>query len=609
MKTLRRKYNRQYFLFGLFLISLLILEETYYGFLRIYFGNYYNHVVYLPIEKTRNESNKLSIAVIVIIGKISHLTSYELAQDSVKCYCDYYGYPYIRITADDVEYVKNCGQKDFMFKRHCIMKNVMLKNPKIDFFYFLDADMGIVNPNHLLEDYINNSSEVIFYERIFNYEFMAGSYIIKNTKYARDFLTSWYEYDGKVPKNAFHGTDNAAIHQVFLDKFMPENKNSCLSVWNVAKNWDGVWKYVGCTQYFLGKNYTKFLPIEIRSKYSSLTWVRDGWLTNSVWSKKDFMFHGWKIQALNSIDFAGWLNPFIPSIAQDSVKCYCDYYGYPYIRITADDVEFVKNCGQKDFMFKRHCIMKNVMLKNPKIDFFYFLDADMGIVNPNHLLEDYINKSSEVIFYERIFNYEFMAGSYIIKNTKYARDFLTSWYEYDGKVPKNAFHGTDNAAIHQVFLDIFMPENKNSCLSVWNVAKDWDGVWQYVGCTQYFLDKNYTKFLPIEIRPKNSLLTWVRDGWLTNSVWSKKDFMFHGWKIQALNSIDFAGWLNPFIPSIGTGFVMEKCITEKAFQNWAYKDTFMVSNEEVEKQIKKTIEKVKDSYETTITGLKNDGIL
>lgn len=66
-------------------------------------------------------------------------------------------------------------------------------------------------------------------------------------------------------------------------------------------------------------------------------------------------------------------------------------------------------------MFQRHCVMREVMLRHPKYIFFYFLDADMGVVNPNHLLEDYVNVDSDVVFYERIFNFEFMAGSYIIK--------------------------------------------------------------------------------------------------------------------------------------------------------------------------------------------------
>lgn len=57
MKTIRRKQFRQYFFCIFISLFLLILEENYYGFFRIYFGNYYNNVVYLPIEKFRNDSD------------------------------------------------------------------------------------------------------------------------------------------------------------------------------------------------------------------------------------------------------------------------------------------------------------------------------------------------------------------------------------------------------------------------------------------------------------------------------------------------------------------------------------------------------------------------
>lgn len=68
-------------------------------------------------------------------------------------------------------------------------------------------------------------------------------------------------------------------------------------------------------------------------------------------------------------------------------------------------------------MFRRHCAVVEFLKDNTDIDYILFLDADMGVVNPNHLIEEYIypNLEANLIFYERLFNFEIAASSYIAK--------------------------------------------------------------------------------------------------------------------------------------------------------------------------------------------------
>lgn len=50
-----------------------------------------------------------------------------------------------------------------------------------------------------------------------------------------------------------------------------------------------------------------------------------------------------------------------------------------------------------------------------RIDWVLFLDADIGVINPDHLIEEFIDPSYDLIFYERSYNLEIAAGSYLAR--------------------------------------------------------------------------------------------------------------------------------------------------------------------------------------------------
>uniref|UniRef100_A0A914DZF2 Uncharacterized protein n=1 Tax=Acrobeloides nanus TaxID=290746 RepID=A0A914DZF2_9BILA len=318
----RSKCRVGYLVIILMFLTILIWEEVNYGTLVNVYCNYYNHVVYLPITKNRHiETNRYSIGVIVVIENEDNLGQYDIALKTLRCYCLYQDYPLTIISVErNASYKKLCPQNDFMFRRHCIVAEFLERHQEFDWALFVDADMGVVNPSHFIEEYINEKFDLIFYERIFNYEIMAGSYLMRNSPYSRDFLKFWANYFYKLP-HSFHGTDNGAIHNVFLEKFCGDCSKiviNCQRLWNTSRNFNDLNIYEACVRNILGAR--NFFDNRVLLLPKMQSWARDGWLTNSEWASQDFFLHGWQESKLNKMMFAGWNSPFVHHDI-DMAKC------------------------------------------------------------------------------------------------------------------------------------------------------------------------------------------------------------------------------------------------------------------------------------------------
>lgn len=125
-------------------------------------------------------------------------------------------------------------------------------------------------------------------------------------------------------------------------------------------------------------------------------------------------------------------------------------------------------------MFRRHCVLYNYLLENPQVNWALVIDGDMGVINPNHQIEEYLQEDTDLIFYNRLFLYEIMAGSFIVRNTKFTQKFIKHWFEYEVRHPQS-WHGTDNGAIQMVFLDLMCkdcsPMSTEVCNIMWKESK------------------------------------------------------------------------------------------------------------------------------------------
>lgn len=321
-------------------------------------------------NETEPLKNSKRIAIVMVVTKDTNPEYYDIAIQTTRCYCKIHEYEFV--LAVDTDF--NCTHKDKFFRRHCAAAKIL---PHYDTILFLDADIGIVNPNRKIEEFMDDEKDVTFYDRFYNWEIMAGSYIARNTQYAIDLLNEFADYEFKLPKS-FHGTDNGALHIFLAEKLFPNAQiqtNICKSVYNKSDGFDDLFTYEACVRAIFGAG-TDFGKVRIMKKGTG--WARDGWLTSMLWHPDvDFMFHGWKTNQLRETPDVGikpeqmgrshWYNPLIGSI--DLEKCSPQNRTWSYDPRLRGNKEDIQNSLRKFEMevsvqqVNSYCRMTEMMLR------------------------------------------------------------------------------------------------------------------------------------------------------------------------------------------------------------------------------------------------------
>uniref|UniRef100_A0A9J2PU69 Methyltransferase domain-containing protein n=1 Tax=Ascaris lumbricoides TaxID=6252 RepID=A0A9J2PU69_ASCLU len=234
------------------------------------------------------QAKKHSVA---IFSYILDADEYDVAIESVACYAILRNYTYLLIFENDY-WLQKCPQGHIYFRRHCVVQYFL---DQYDHILVIDSDVGIVNPHREIEEWIDPSFDLIFYERLFSKEVSTSSFIIRNSNFSRMFLNTLLGYADKGFSGKLSG-DNPAIHAVMVELFAPYAKDElaqCLHIWGVATTYKQLFAFEACLWLIIGKRrqFGQNAMILKRGR----AWVRDAYMTNSSWSfKRDFMFHNWK---------------------------------------------------------------------------------------------------------------------------------------------------------------------------------------------------------------------------------------------------------------------------------------------------------------------------
>uniref|UniRef100_A0A914H5Z6 Uncharacterized protein n=1 Tax=Globodera rostochiensis TaxID=31243 RepID=A0A914H5Z6_GLORO len=274
------------------------------------------------------------LVLVLVEQKMKPLTSnYGVAQSSLECYLRSTNYTFKRIDLDEDNRAKKyCVQyKQLFFRKHCIASAYL---PETDWMLVLDADSGVVNPNHCIEEWIDDRVDLIFYERFFNWEIMSGNYLVKNTLFARKFLLDWANMEFSQPK--FSSADNGALQLHILKTVLPNAQieiNACTKYWQRSEDYDSLMAYTTCVRSALGAR--RIWPPKLRILRRAHGFCRDWFISSDGWAENDFMFHGWKAHNLSG----DWKSPFekVPNASE----CTGGYLGWHWrtdTRISVNEV-------------------------------------------------------------------------------------------------------------------------------------------------------------------------------------------------------------------------------------------------------------------------------
>ncbi|GMT20770.1 hypothetical protein PFISCL1PPCAC_12067, partial [Pristionchus fissidentatus] len=239
----------------------------------------------------------VAVTIVVVVTAGTQMETFATALNTVRCYAALHGYS---VSVEFDNKFKECEvHKDKFFRRHCHTHKLMQKEiPPDTWMLYMDADVGVVNPNRLMEEFIEPGYEIYLTDRFYNWEY-AVSFLVKNNERGRAWVDEFAKFEFRLP-HSFHGTDNGALHPFLMFYLVPETRDPktrtaelCLSLWNRSAGYEDLFGMQACTRMVIGeRNHFPDRKVKIYAKGSG--WAHDLWIFHSHWATDDFMMHSLK---------------------------------------------------------------------------------------------------------------------------------------------------------------------------------------------------------------------------------------------------------------------------------------------------------------------------
>mmetsp|Transcript_14824 Transcript_14824/g.34021 ORF Transcript_14824/g.34021 Transcript_14824/m.34021 type:complete len:346 (-) Transcript_14824:414-1451(-) len=305
----------------------------------------------VPIEDRKVGAGKK--IKILLFGDLNAYKLFTMQRTSVECYAGLQGYEtqWLFPSPACVE-----SSANIFFQKICTIYEQMVHSSNVEWFVVLDGDNFVMNPNHRIESFLDDSKDVIHFLRFHNNEVAAGNYIVRNTEWGRNYIKEWY---GLQDVNKYSGmnADNGALHFHLLHHLAPSTTKGWKECKRLGMIGGDYGSFVACFHHVVKQTGCVGMDWpHIRITHGAKGIFIDGWSVGFKWSNRTFMHHAVKKNDLSNYKFEfvcdeSWDIPETNRVSQEEydllVESELKIHRQNFFQNSWDDASCIENDGKK----------------------------------------------------------------------------------------------------------------------------------------------------------------------------------------------------------------------------------------------------------------------